>query len=82
MLAFDPTVLGDVVMRNLALAKYDKPTPVQKYSIPIGAWCSCTRQRAVLCRAVACALTCCLRVDGLSALCGVRLRLQACRTAT
>ena len=36
MLAFDPAVLGEALMRNLSLARYEKPTPVQKYSIPIG----------------------------------------------
>lgn len=33
---FSEEQLGPEVIRNLELCKYDKPTPVQKYSIPIG----------------------------------------------
>lgn len=33
---FSETELGPEVVRNLNLCKYSKPTPVQKYSIPIG----------------------------------------------
>jgi ATP-dependent RNA helicase DDX3X len=29
-------VLGEALVRNLALCNYTKPTPVQKYSLPIG----------------------------------------------
>ena len=36
MLAFNPDILGESLIRNLALARYERPTPVQKYSIPIG----------------------------------------------
>mmetsp|Transcript_11663 Transcript_11663/g.15015 ORF Transcript_11663/g.15015 Transcript_11663/m.15015 type:complete len:624 (-) Transcript_11663:399-2270(-) len=35
-LEFPPEVLGDALMNNLALCNYSKPTPVQKYSLPIG----------------------------------------------
>jgi ATP-dependent RNA helicase DDX3X len=31
MVAFDPAVLGEALMRNLGLANYARPTPVQKY---------------------------------------------------
>ncbi|CAI5713500.1 unnamed protein product [Hyaloperonospora brassicae] len=36
VLEFSPDELGPEVLRNLELCKYTKPTPVQKYSIPIG----------------------------------------------
>ncbi len=36
MVAFQPEVLGEALIRNLKLANYERPTPVQKYSIPIG----------------------------------------------
>ncbi len=36
MLAFEPSILGEALTRNLKLANYEKPTPVQKYSVPIG----------------------------------------------
>jgi len=32
---FEEARLHDALMANITLAKYDKPTPVQKYSIPI-----------------------------------------------
>ena len=34
--AFTEESIGTQLMKNLALTKYTKPTPVQKYSIPIG----------------------------------------------
>ncbi|CAN0209470.1 unnamed protein product, partial [Phaeothamnion confervicola] len=34
--SFPPDVLGEQLMRNTELCNYLKPTPVQKYSIPIG----------------------------------------------
>ena len=51
MLAFDAAVLGAALMHNLSLARYEKPTPVQKYSIPIGTSrrSSCLRSRLYLC---------------------------------
>eukprot|EP01025_Chloroclados_australasicus_P052987 TRINITY_DN6196_c0_g1_i10.p1 TRINITY_DN6196_c0_g1~~TRINITY_DN6196_c0_g1_i10.p1 ORF type:complete len:781 (-),score=128.45 TRINITY_DN6196_c0_g1_i10:1127-3469(-) len=33
---FDDISLGEVLMGNIRRCKYEKPTPVQKYSIPIG----------------------------------------------
>jgi ATP-dependent RNA helicase DDX3X len=33
---FTPDSIGEQLMKNLALMKFTKPTPVQKYSIPIG----------------------------------------------
>ena len=33
---FPREILGDVLCRNLELCRYAKPTPVQKYSLPIG----------------------------------------------
>eukprot|EP01040_Poterioochromonas_malhamensis_P000953 gene953-1010_t len=33
---FTPETIGDQLIKNLALMKFTKPTPVQKYSIPIG----------------------------------------------
>lgn len=33
--AFSEAKLHDLLMANIALARYDKPTPVQKYSLPI-----------------------------------------------
>lgn len=33
--SFTEAKLHDLLMANIALARYDKPTPVQKYSIPI-----------------------------------------------
>ena len=35
-LEFTKETVGDALLKNLALTKYTKPTPVQKYSIPIG----------------------------------------------
>ena len=33
---FTKESIGEALLKNLALTKYTKPTPVQKYSIPIG----------------------------------------------
>jgi ATP-dependent RNA helicase DDX3X len=35
LVAFDDVDLGDIITNNILLAKYTKPTPVQKTSIPI-----------------------------------------------
>ena len=35
-LEFSTETIGEALLKNLALTKYTKPTPVQKYSIPIG----------------------------------------------
>lgn len=32
---FDQIQLTEIIKNNIALARYDKPTPVQKYAIPI-----------------------------------------------
>lgn len=32
---FTSSNLGDIIQNNVLLARYDKPTPVQKYAIPI-----------------------------------------------
>ena len=32
---FSDVQLGEIVENNVALCKYGKPTPVQKYSIPV-----------------------------------------------
>ena len=34
-LKFSDVSLGEIVDGNVALCKYDKPTPVQKYAIPV-----------------------------------------------
>lgn len=36
LMEFNREILGDLLMANLERAKFAKPTPVQKYSIPIG----------------------------------------------
>ena len=33
---FNSEILGEALMRNIARSKYTKPTPVQKFSVPIG----------------------------------------------
>lgn len=33
--SFDDIKLTDIIRENVAMARYDKPTPVQKYAIPI-----------------------------------------------
>lgn len=35
MLQFDDVQMTEIISNNIALARYDKPTPVQKYAIPI-----------------------------------------------
>ena len=37
MAEFSPDVIGEALYKNVILSKYLKPTPVQKFSIPIGA---------------------------------------------
>jgi ATP-dependent RNA helicase DDX3X len=32
---FDDIQLTEIIKNNITLARYDKPTPVQKYAIPI-----------------------------------------------
>ena len=32
---FSDIDLGDIIKNNIMLSKYDKPTPVQKYALPI-----------------------------------------------
>lgn len=32
---FDDVQMTEIISNNIALARYDKPTPVQKYAIPI-----------------------------------------------
>jgi len=32
---FSDAGLGEIIHHNIALSKYDKPTPVQKYAIPV-----------------------------------------------
>jgi len=32
---FSDIDLGDIIKNNIMLSKYEKPTPVQKYAIPI-----------------------------------------------
>lgn len=32
---FDDIKLTDIIRENVKMARYDKPTPVQKYAIPI-----------------------------------------------
>ena len=32
---FQDIAMGDIVMSNIALTRYTRPTPVQKYAIPI-----------------------------------------------
>lgn len=34
---FSPEAIGEALYKNVVLSKYTKPTPVQKFSIPIGA---------------------------------------------
>lgn len=36
MLEFSTEVIGEQLFRNLTMSKFTRPTPVQKYSIPIG----------------------------------------------
>ncbi len=35
LLQFDDVDLGEIINANIVLSQYTKPTPVQKYSIPI-----------------------------------------------
>lgn len=35
ILQFDEVKMTDIIKHNIALARYDNPTPVQKYAIPI-----------------------------------------------
>jgi superfamily II DNA/RNA helicase len=34
-LQFSDVSLGEIIDNNISLCKYDKPTPVQKYAIPV-----------------------------------------------
>ena len=34
-LQFSDAELGEIITNNIALTKYSRPTPVQKYSIPV-----------------------------------------------
>lgn len=47
LVSFDDLDLGDVIMNNILLAKYTKPTPVQKTSIPIvlKGVCACVERK-------------------------------------
>ena len=35
MCQFSDIDLGDIIKNNIMLSKYEKPTPVQKYALPI-----------------------------------------------
>ncbi|XP_041352656.1 ATP-dependent RNA helicase DDX3X-like isoform X3 [Gigantopelta aegis] len=43
--SFDDACLGEIIQNNIALCKYAKPTPVQKYAIPI----VCTKRDLMAC---------------------------------